>query len=305
MLWALSRHQLAFITHPLASSAMPGTDILWLAPVCVFGFALCPWLDGTFHTARQALSRREARAAFAIGFGAIFALMILFTWGYSGWLAPAHAGGNLSAFRIVFPLLAMILCAHLIVHSGLTVALHARQLAGAGHNIRIVHFLFFSLTIAAAVAAGIAGGGPLTYNRLGLGEIFYRCFLVFYALIFPAYVWLRMVPPRRSMFRLWTVIFMAMPFYWLGFIELKMIWLLPAVLIPLLGKIPGEIVRRPPAEFPPRGTSERGNSQVTVVPLPRTDSSLTLPPRALTACLTMASPSPVPRPALPLRAEST
>ena len=48
-----------------------------------------------------------------------------------------------------------------------------------------------------------------------------------------------------------------------------------------------------------------GNVQVTVVPFPTVDCSLTLPSRAATACLTIAKPKPVPRPAVPLRAEST
>ena len=52
----------------------------------LFGFALCPYLDLTFHRARQSLAGRDAKTAFGVGFGVLFALMILFTLGYSGWL---------------------------------------------------------------------------------------------------------------------------------------------------------------------------------------------------------------------------
>ena len=48
-----------------------------------------------------------------------------------------------------------------------------------------------------------------------------------------------------------------------------------------------------------------GSTQVTVVPRPTAESRRTVPPNAATACLTMANPRPVPRPAVPLRAGST
>src|SRR5262249_26957894 len=58
--------------------------LVWLAPVSCFGFLACPYLDLTFLRARGALRREAARAAFSLGFGAFFLVMILFTAAYSG-----------------------------------------------------------------------------------------------------------------------------------------------------------------------------------------------------------------------------
>src|SRR3954449_52224 len=44
----------------------PLSGLLYLAPVCIFGFLLCPYLDLTFHRARQAMSPRAGAIAFAI-----------------------------------------------------------------------------------------------------------------------------------------------------------------------------------------------------------------------------------------------
>ena len=39
------------LSWPSGSSEVSG-DLLWLAPVIVFGFLLCPYLDLSFHHAR-------------------------------------------------------------------------------------------------------------------------------------------------------------------------------------------------------------------------------------------------------------
>ena len=38
---------------PAQQGQLPAINILWLVPVMIFGFALCPYLDITFHRARQ------------------------------------------------------------------------------------------------------------------------------------------------------------------------------------------------------------------------------------------------------------
>ena len=62
----------------------------------------------------------------------------------------------------------------------------------------------------------------------------YRILLGCYGLVFPAYVWLCMIPGRgraKPQARQWivlaTAVILAAPMYWMGFIEGKMIWLLP------------------------------------------------------------------------------
>ena len=58
----------------------------------------------------------------------------------------------------------------------------------------------------------------------------------FYGIVVPAYVWLRLCRPRRSMLRVWAVIAIAAPLYWLGFANEQMPFIVPGVLIVFLAK---------------------------------------------------------------------
>lgn len=74
-------------------------DLAFLAPVCVLGFALCPYLDLSFHAVRQRTPGREGTVAFLVGFGVFFLAMIVLTLVYapsvlaSTTLGPAFAAG--------------------------------------------------------------------------------------------------------------------------------------------------------------------------------------------------------------------
>jgi membrane protease YdiL (CAAX protease family) len=73
-------------------------------------------------------------------------------------------------------------------------------------------------------------------------EIIYRGFMSFYGLIFPAYVWICMLPlgTTRTARRVWTfaaAVVLASPFYWMGFIERETIWLVPGVAVVLFAKL--------------------------------------------------------------------
>ena len=98
-------------------------------------------------------------------------------------------------------------------------------------------------TLAVALIAWLVTRN-LSYGSFYPGEITYRLFLSFYGLLFPAYVWLVMVPPRTRPAASYTtllrvtalVILIAAPMFWLGFIQNRMVWLLPAVALVLLAK---------------------------------------------------------------------
>ncbi len=130
----------------------------------------------------------------------------------------------------------MILAVHLIVQSCLTVALHVRQISPGDRRPSFGHFLVFGLILLIAVGLGVWQWGQFSYNGIELGELIYRGFLGFYGLVFPAIVWLRIVPPRRSMLRVVTAIVVAAPMYWLGFADEKMVFMVPGVLIVVLSK---------------------------------------------------------------------
>jgi hypothetical protein len=226
--WGVWRKDLPYLAHPVGGMRLDPIDNFWLAPVWVFGFLCCPFLDMTFHAARQALSRAEARAAFAIGFGILFAFMLAITVGYSGWFIAFDPARN--------PQVAMILAVHLMVQSCLTVALHVRQISPENRRPSFGHFLVFGVVLLIAVGLGVWEPDQFSYNGIGMGELIYRVFLGFYGLVFPAIVWLRIVPPRRSMLRVVMAIVVAAPLYWLGFADEKMVFMVPGVLIVVLSK---------------------------------------------------------------------
>jgi hypothetical protein len=87
-------------------------------------------------------------------------------------------------------------------------------------------------------------------QRLNSFELIYRMFMAFYGLVFPAYVWLFMVPALRhrrpvaarpprtaTLVFFGAVVVMAAPMYWMGFIEGRMLWLVPGLLLVMLSRL--------------------------------------------------------------------
>jgi hypothetical protein len=221
--WGFWRHELPYIAHPVQGASLSPINNLWLAPAWTLGFICCPWLDLTFHSARRGMGRWEARAAFSLGFGIVFAAMLLLTVAYSGWMVVGFD-------RVRYPQLATILGGYFIVQSCFTVALHTQQIARTREKIPMRRFLVFSLLLVIAVLLGIGSEERFTYNGIQVGELIYRAFLGFYGLIFPAYVWLCMVGKRRSLARVVAVVVIAAPLYWLAFFAV------PGVLVVVLAK---------------------------------------------------------------------
>jgi len=226
-----------------AGAGHPLSGLLYLAPVCVFGFLLCPYLDLTFHRARQRTSPRAGAVAFAVGFGGPFLLMIVFTFWYARLLAPLAAG---QPATFLPERLRWAIAAHMAVQLGYTVGVHWAALGWRP-----------PFTDAAKVGGGLFGfvaglvpqalglfADHLASTRLSRGELVYRAFLAFYGLVFPAYVWLCMVPTpdgsgltRRKLRVFAAAVIAAGPMFWLGFIERKMIWLLPGLAVVLLARL--------------------------------------------------------------------
>jgi hypothetical protein len=195
---------------------LPQTDLLWLSLVCLLGFSLCPYLDLTFHLARQSTAPAAGRAAFSVGFGAFFLAMIFFTLAYAGWLRPDHPSLPLIVAAMLIP--------HFVIQCALTTGLHARA-ARPSAPIR-----YWIAPLLLVCAAGFFADHWRYHNHPG-GEIIYRLFLAFYALVSPAYVWTCMVPARPSPRAFAFAVLFAAPFYWMGFIEGHMPWLAAGVFI--------------------------------------------------------------------------
>ena len=227
---------------PMPQTVPP--DLLWLAPVCGFGFALCPYLDLTFHHARQKAPGPSGTIAFTLGFGVIFLAMILFTLAYSGFLDKAVADN-----AIIMSIPAVCIVAHLFVQLIYTFEVH--------HERAITSAQWRNPTFAGAWA-GLVGIGLMafwairgmpTFANMEITVIVYRIFLSFYSLVFPVYVWLIMIPTRdghsgtagangrRKLMILMLVIGIAAPMYWMGFIMRHEFYLVPGVLIILLSRL--------------------------------------------------------------------
>ncbi|WP_428939090.1 hypothetical protein [Fontivita pretiosa] len=205
-----------------------GIDLLWLLPVCTFGFATCPYLDLTFHRARQ--HANCPRAAFGVGFGVLFLIMILYTLLYS-----RAINGQLPRF------LGWLLFVHMAMQSAFTVAAHARELQRRGDRAIALAIV---LTLTSWAAHVLLRRGALV-DGMHAGELIYRVFMGFYGLVFPAYVWLVMLPTRRQphwpswrhLLVFAAAVILATPFFWIGFVQQRTIWLAPGLAIVLLARL--------------------------------------------------------------------
>ncbi|MGH7179184.1 MAG: hypothetical protein ACREJC_17535 [Tepidisphaeraceae bacterium] len=223
--------------------------LLVLACAMWFGFLFCPYLDLTFHRARQSTTPSGSRLAFAVGFGVVFLSMITFSLLYAGDVSGigrfVPRGSHEPNRGLPWSTLVAI---HLAVQSGFTVATHARELvATETFSLPNRRFQVALLMSAAALLGIVAMNWPQALRSvsfLSSGELVYRVFLGFYGLIFPAYVWLCMIPSRgrvppnrRGLMIFAASVLVAAPCFWLGFIEQKTIWLIPGLLIVLLARL--------------------------------------------------------------------
>lgn len=222
----------------LLESAPQSADALWMLPVMVFGFMLCPYLDITFHHARQQLdSTANGRLGFTLGFVLFFPGMIFLTTRYAGPLVQAMNGE--AQTPALSPWLAVGILIHVLCQWFFTVSVHLDRLrtlqAAASKK---------TMLIAVLIIAGILGAlvpGLPAYRGLGAGEIGYRLFMSAYGLAFPAYMLYRVIARKKGAvhhpYTLWIAIGLATPFFWMGFMERQTVWLLPGMAFILLGAL--------------------------------------------------------------------
>ena len=215
---------------PLAKEGLRSTrELAGLAPVCVFGFALCPYLDRTFHRAYRATGPSTAANVFAVGFAGFFLLMILFTLCYARQLGAVFDDPAPSMLGVVLWAIGF----HMTFQSAFTVTAHLREARWT-----IVWLLVAA--ILALIVYGLGEGAAAVIDR-SAGESSYRLFMGFYGLVFPAYAWICMTDRRRRVHaRNWIVwavsMVVASPFFWMGFMQQRTLWLLPGLLILLLAR---------------------------------------------------------------------
>lgn len=228
-------------------------DLALLAPVMAFGFAFCPYLDLTFHRARQQTRGAHARAAFSLGFGVLFLAMIVFTLYYA-----VPVSRHLTDPSLIGQALLTAVGLHMLGQLAFTIGAHWRD---AARTIRFGDAVVPLASVALGVVAWLASTAidypaadpARTTARVtfGGGELVYLLFMSFYGLAFPAYAWLCITPTwraptppdRRAWATFAVVVLIAAPMYWMGFVERETTWLLPALAVVLLARL---ATRRPP-----------------------------------------------------------
>ncbi len=215
---------------PVPMKAATVMNLLALVPVSVFGFLLNPYLDATFHLARQRMPDHHARPAFTIGFGFFFFAMVIYTLFYAHLFRFGYGGSQRAG-----------IIGYWVIQLGLTMGFHWYGVPHEGEREqRVARWMKIGLTF---LLGSIAWSITLLGQNGVDGEIVYRCFMGFYGLIFPAYVWLCMLPgrggltpTRRQLMVLAGTVLAALPFFWLGFVEGKMLWLLLGITIVLAAR---------------------------------------------------------------------
>ncbi len=232
----------------LPTPLLPPEHIPALALVCLFGFGLCPYLDATFLRTRAALANGPSRAAFGIGFLVLFAAMIVGTLLYTPALLARGPRWLDNALPTQLGLLAAL---HFAPQLFFTSQAHARECTTPGKRLSPV---WFWLPAALAAAGGVLLFALEPTGVEASGEFIYRLFMSFYGLVFPAYVWVCMIPRRHaaqpapgrepiapptraSLVVCGLAIAAASPCYYLGFIERQTWWLIPGVVIVLLARL--------------------------------------------------------------------
>jgi hypothetical protein len=206
-------------------SQLTGLDLLLFAPASLFGFALCPYLDLTFHRARQATDPGTGRAAFALGFGVVFFSMIVFSLAYAGALLWPFVDRSMEVYDGVWQVFRW----HLLIQAAFTIAVHWRAMEVSAGDSGEDGIVGVSVRKFGGESRGTSGGegyglmrklvlaltaGLLALTALKLGvdhlyeandarffsitELVYRSFLLLYGTAFPAYVFLCMIPTFRQ-----------------------------------------------------------------------------------------------------------
>lgn len=185
------------------SGVAPMPQLMWLLPIFCFGFLLCPLFDLTFHRAMQTAPSRNAFAVFGVG----FLLMLLLTCAYA-WIPARGVQGGL-------------IISHLLAQTVFTVGAHAREIrhSGAVRN-RSIQALFLIVPVLGIAMAGLAIHREWIYPTF---EHYYIRFLVFYALVFPAYALVFMIAririerTRQHLLGTAGAVLLLAPLYEIGF----------------------------------------------------------------------------------------
>ncbi|HEY9036378.1 MAG TPA: hypothetical protein VIM96_06635 [Pseudomonadales bacterium] len=163
------------------------TQSLYALPILLFGFLLSPYLDLTFHQVPEASADRKARLSFAIGFPLLFGVMLVFALAYRDEVAALLLG---SPTDTLANYLKGVL-AFLILQAGFTLIVHSRRLQA----LSLAPSAWLLATTTPLLIAPLMGDVMLPWG-MSVNETLYRCFMAFYGIVAPAYVWLAAFNPK-------------------------------------------------------------------------------------------------------------
>jgi len=207
------------LSLPPIDGLFPRTAALLAAPAMLFGFALCPYLDLTFHRARREAPGSGGTAAFLLGFGLFFPAMILLTALYKQGLDH----GVISLYLLL----------HLTLQSAFTIGAHLRELRGPSNTFRLSPVRLGS-SLVGLVLLSAAGYAATRAGELRPGyawsRLFYEFFLAPYALVFPAIVWVGLIlaTAKNDRNRLIASVVgsaLAAPMFAAGFVFQRHLWM--------------------------------------------------------------------------------
>ena len=219
MVWAVSLALFAYLQttgwlwldadRNIGEALLDKFDLLMFLPASLFGFALCPYLDLTFHRARQETSPGTGRAAFAIGFGVVFFSMIVFSLAYAGALMFPFVERPTEVVSGVWQVVRW----HMLIQAGFTIAVHWRSMeivasepgpdGNPGSGYSHLRKLVLALTAGLLAYTALNLGNHHLYEAndtrfFSISELVYRSFLILYGSAFPAYVLLCVIPTYRQ-----------------------------------------------------------------------------------------------------------
>lgn len=230
---------------PPDEGSQPVTGLAYGLPALVMGFCLCPYLDFTFHRARQESPGATGDAAFVLGFGIAFAALMVFSLLYAGGMLQGR-------WSLYLPI-------HFAAQSAFTIGVHLRELRRAGLGERRERgarsgALLLGLVVLMFGAVALPGA-PDYREGISAARLGYFIMLSPYALIFPAYVYVVAFQGGaglRARFRGWiAACVLAAPFLWMGFIEQRYEWIAVAVGIPLVAPIVVKLLAKRSGWFDP------------------------------------------------------
>ena len=207
-----------------ASGPENGFTIAWGAPLIIIGFLLNPYLDPTFHRARQ---KAPSRHAFLV-FGIVFSFMLAFS---SLTFDPKTLG----------PIILPVIMGQWMIQLVYTIGANLKEIAHLPHA-RIGASLMFLAAVLIGTVAGLPGIAD---------ERIYLSLLGIYAVPFPLYAITAIAAgPMHPMPRFANILIIVLslaiaPATWMGFVHLQTPWLLAAIVAMLVGgTIIGIIVRK-------------------------------------------------------------